>query len=364
MKKNLEFVWRDEKIMQAVSSVLAILGGLLFGFLILLCSNPKQAYYGFMMIIQGGFTDGIQGIGQVLYIAAPIIMTGLSVGFAFQTGLFNIGASGQFTAGAFWAVFVGVKFTFLPAGIHWLAALVAAVLAGTLWGIVPGVLKAYCRVNEVISSIMMNYIGMYLVNLLIQRTVYDPVKNQSLPVAAGANLPKAGLQKIFPGTNINIGILIAVFCVILIYIILKRTTFGYELRACGRNPDAGRYAGIRAKRTIVYSMGIAGALSGLGGALLYLSASGKYLQVLDILAPEGFAGISTALLGCSDPVGIFLAGLFIGHITVGGYNMQLFDFAPEVIEMITAVIIYCGALSQLFKGLMERLRIRSWKGER
>lgn len=363
MRNNLELIRQDEKTVRALSSVMAILGGLLFGFLILLCSNPGQAYYGFMMIVQGGFTDGIEGIGQVLYIAAPIIMTGLSVGFAFQTGLFNIGASGQFTVGAFAAVFAGVKFTFLPAGVLCAAALAAAVLAGALWGLVPGLLKAYCHVNEVISSIMMNYIGMYLVNMLIRQTIYDSVKNQTLPVAPGANLPKAGLQKIFPGTNINIGILIAAFCVILIYIILKKTIFGYELRVCGKNPDAGRYAGIRAKRTIVYSMGIAGALSGIGGALLYLSDSGKYLQVLDILAPEGFAGISAALLGLSNPVGIFFAGLFIGHITVGGYNMQLFDFAPEVIEMITAVIIYCGALSLLFKGLIDKLWIRKGREE-
>lgn len=365
MKNNLKSIWEDEQTVYAFSSVLAILCGLLFGFLILFFSSPGKAYYGFMMIVQGGFTDGIFGIGQVLYIAAPIILTGLAVGFAFQAGLFNIGASGQFTAGAFAAVFVGVKLTFLPAGVHCLAALAAAVLAGTVWGIVPGILKAFFRVNEVISSIMMNYIGMYLVNMLIQRTIYDPMKNQTLPAAAGANLPKAGLQKIFPGTNINIGILIAAFCVILIYILLKKTTFGYELRACGKNPDASRYAGINEKRTIVLAMGIAGALAGLGGALLYLSDSGKYMQVLDVIAPEGFSGISAALLGLSNPIGIFFAGLFIGHITVGGYNMQLFDFAPEVIEMITAAIIYCGALSLLFKNLMDKRQTRkAGKGER
>ena len=278
------------------------------------------------MILQGGFTDGIQGIGQMLYLATPIIMTGLSVGFAFKTGLFNIGASGQFTAGAFAAVFVGVKFTFLPPGLH--------------------------------SSIMMNYIGMYLVNMMIQRTVYDQVKNQTMAVADGANLPKAGLDKLFPGTNINIGILIAILCVILIYIILNKTTFGYELKACGKNPNASKYAGINAKKSIVLSMVIAGALAGLGGALLYLADSGKYMQVLDVIAPEGFSGISVALLGLSNPIGILFAGLFIGHITVGGYNMQLFDFAPEVIDIIISAIIYCGALSLLFKNLIYKIRMR------
>ena len=275
--------------------------------------------------------------------------------------LFNIGASGQFTAGAFAAVYVGVKFTFLPPGVHCLAALLAAILAGALWGMVPGLLKAFFNVNEVISSIMMNYIGMYLTNMLIQKTVYDQVKNQSMAVAEGANLPKGGLDKLFPGASINVGILIAIGCVILIYILLNKTIFGYELKACGMNPDASRYAGINEKRNIVLSMVIAGALSGLGGALLYLANSGKYMQVLDVIAPEGFSGISVALLGLSNPIGILFAGLFIGYITVGGNNMQLFDFAPEVIDIIIAAIIYCGALSLLFKNTIYKFQMRKAK---
>lgn len=358
MKSKFRNLWKGEGIVNFSSSILAIACGLIFGLFILVISNAGQAYNGFMMILQGGFTDGIQGIGQMLYLATPIIMTGLSVGFAFKTGLFNIGASGQFTAGAFAAVFVGVKFTFLPSGVHCLVALLAALIAGALWGMVPGFLKAFFNVNEVIASIMMNYIGMYLVNMLIQRTVYDQIKNQTKAVAAGANLPRAGLDKLFPGTNINIGILIAILFVIIIYIILNKTTFGYELKACGQNPNASRYAGISEKRNIVLSMVIAGALSGLGGALLYLANSGRYMQVLDVISPEGFSGISVALLGLSNPIGILFAGLFIGHITVGGYNMQLFDFAPEVIDMIIAAIIYCGALSLLFRNLIGRIRMQ------
>ena len=361
MKDKCRNLFHGEGIVNFSSSILAIICGLLFGLIILFASNPGQAFYGFMMVLQGGFTDGIQGIGQMLYLATPIIMTGLSVGFAFKTGLFNIGSSGQFTAGAFAAVFVGVKFTFLPAGVHCLVALMAALLAGAIWGFVPGFLKAFFNVNEVIASIMMNYIGMYLVNMLIQKTVYDQVKNQTLPVAAGANLPKAGLDRLFPGTNINVGILIAILFVILIYVILNKTTFGYELKACGKNPDASKYAGINEKRNIVLSMVIAGALSGIGGALLYLANSGKYMQVLDVIAPEGFSGISVALLALSNPVGILFAGLFIGHITVGGYNMQLFDFVPEVIDIIIAAIIYCGALSLLFRTLIYKIQMRKSK---
>jgi simple sugar transport system permease protein len=343
------------------ASIMAIAAGLVFGLLILLFSNARQALPAFGMILAGGFTDGLAGIGQVLYLANPIILTGLSVGFAFKTGLFNIGSSGQFTFGAFWAVYVGVKWTFLPAGIHWIVALIVAAIAGALWGMVPGLLKAVSNVNEVITSIMMNYIGMYLVNILIVKFVFDPIKNQSVAVANTAIIPKAGLDKVFHSTNMNISIFIAILMVILIYIVLNKTIFGYELKACGQSPSASKYAGINAKRNIILSMTIAGALSGLGGGLLYLAGSGKYLQVLDVLAPQGFNGISVALLGMSNPIGILFAGLFIGHITVGGSNTQLYNFVPEVIDIIIAAIIYCGAFALLFKSIIGRFTRRTAK---
>ena len=345
---------KNKKIINIVPSILAIICGLLFGLIILLFTNPSQAFPGFFTILQGGFKDGMSGIGQMLYIATPIIMTGLSVGFAFKTGLFNIGAAGQFTMGAFIAVYIGVKWTWIPAPIHWLVALIGAAVGGALWGMVPGILKAWRNVNEVISSIMMNYIGMYLVNYMIRTTIFDQVKNQTLPIEKSAIIPKAGLDKIFSANNLNIGIFIAIFFVILIYILIEKTTFGYELKACGLNPDASKYAGINSKVNIVLSMVIAGALAGIGGGLLYLAGSGKYMQVLDVIAAEGFSGISVALLGLSNPIGILFAGLFIGFITVGGYNMQLFSFSPEIIDIIIAAIIYCGAFSLLFKNIISK----------
>jgi simple sugar transport system permease protein len=345
------------------SAVAAIVIGLLFGFIILLISNSKEAVPGFIAILQGGFADGAKGIGDVLYNATPIILTGLSVGFAFKTGLFNIGASGQFTMGAFAAIFIGIKFSFLPGHLHWIVALIGAMVAGGLWGLLPGILKAFTNVHEVISSIMMNYIGMYLVNMMIVDYVHDKIKNQSLPVAKTAILPKAGLDKLFETNNLNIGILIAILAVIVIYIILNKTTFGFELKACGLSPTASKYAGINAKRNIILSMVIAGALSGLGGGLLYLAGSGKYLQVVDMLAPQGFNGISVALLGMSHPIGILFAGLFIAHLTVGGVNIQLYSFVPEVIDIIIAVIIYCGAFALLFKNIILKLNKRGTKEE-
>ncbi|HZK02694.1 MAG TPA: ABC transporter permease [Anaerovoracaceae bacterium] len=350
----------------AMSSIVAILAGLLFGFIILLISNASQAAPGFIIILKGGFSTGAVGIGQVLYFATPLILTGLSVGFAFRTGLFNIGASGQFIMGAFAAVYIGVKWTFLPAPYHWIVALIGATVVGGLWALIPGLLKAYLNVHEVISTIMMNYIGMYFANFMVKTTVYDSKKALSMNVAGSSVLPKGGLDKIFfkplgssgamDVSTINSGIYIAIVVAIAIYIILNRTTFGYELKACGFNKDASKYAGINEKRSIVLSMVIAGALSGLGGGLLYLSgASGRRIKAVDVLAIEGFNGIPVALLGLSNPIGIIFSAIFISYITLGGNYLQTLDFVPEVIDIIIACIIYFSAFALLFRNILPKL---------
>ncbi|NCC83298.1 MAG: ABC transporter permease [Clostridia bacterium] len=346
---------RNRGLMSFASSIIAILIGLLFGFIILLVSHPDQAVDGFVTILRGGFFGGASSIGQMINIAVPIIMTGLSVGFAYRTGLFNIGTPGQFTTGAFAAIYIGSKWTFLPAPIHWVVAVLGAMLVGAVWGSIPGFLKAYRNVNEVISAIMLNYIGMYLVNMLVVETVYDQLRNQSRPVKAAAKIPTLGLAEAFKGSYLNMSILICIVFVIVVYIIVSKTTFGYELRAVGLNPFASRYAGINSKRSIVVSMIISGGLAGIGGGLMYLGQTGVFLQVVDVLAPQGFNGIPVALLGLNNPIGIFFSGLFVASLTVGGYNLQLFEFTPEVIDMIIAVIIYCSAFTLLFKNLMEQL---------
>lgn len=355
MKNNIKKIRNYDSLINFSSSLFSILAGFLFGFLILFISNPSGAFYGLLTILQGGFIDKTTGISRFIYFATPIIMTGLSVGFAFKTGLFNIGASGQFIIGAYSAVHIGVKWTFLPDSIHWIVSLIGSGIAGALWGAIPGILKSVSNVNEVISSIMTNYIGMYLVNMLIVKNIFDQTRNQSLKVASGAILPKLGIEKFFEGININYGIIIAIVFVILIYILLEKTTLGYELKACGLNPYASQYAGINSKKNIIITMVIAGALSGIGGGLMYLYGSGKYIQVLDVIAPEGFSGISVALFGQSNPIGILLAGLFIAHIKVGGTNLQLYGYAPETIDMIIASIIYFAAFSLLFKNFIVNI---------
>lgn len=362
--------FRIKSASSAVSSLIAIVVGLLAGFLILLISNPANAFQGLWIILKGGFNNGAKGVGQVLYYATPIIVTGLSVGFAFKTGLFNIGAPGQLMVGGFVSVLVGVNCEFLGA-FHWVVALLAGMAAGGLWALIPGIFKARFNVNEVISCIMLNYIGMYGINYLIKNMkgpngylIYDQLKNQTMNVATTAAIPKFGLDKIFYNmrgnyvdvSSVNGGIIIAIVLAVIIYIVLQKTTFGYELKACGLNKDASRYAGINENRAIVLSMVIAGALSGVAGALMYLApASGLHIHVQEVLSAEGFNGIPVALLGLSNPIGIIFAGLFVAYINVGGSYLQNLQYMKEVIDIIIAIIIYFSAFSLFVRGVISRI---------
>ena len=364
------------------SSLVAILVGLLVGFVILVISNAQNAVAGLVMILSGGLQEGLKGVGRILYFATPIIVTGLSVGFAFKTGLFNIGAAGQLMVGGFVAVVIGIRGDwFGPA--QWLAALLGGMLAGALWGMVPGLFKALLNVNEVISSIMMNYIGMYGINYLIKNMsyvqngkkmmlVYNSMRAETFNVDASAVIPSWGMDKIFYGDmsggttayNVNGGIIIALFLAVVIYLILNRTTFGYELKACGYNRNASRYAGISEKRSIVMSMVIAGALAGIAGALMYLApAEGLHIEVKEVLAAQGFTGIPVALLGMSNPIGIIFSGMFIAYITVGGANLTTLKYMEEIINIIIGTIIYFSAFSLLVKHILERVSGNRARGE-
>lgn len=347
------------------ASVMAIVLGLLLGLVILLISNPGNALPGMGIILKGGFTNGMKGMGQVFYFATPLIFTGLSVAFSFKTGLFNIGASGQFLMGAFVAIYIGCKWTFLPAPFHWIVALCFAVIAGGLWGFIAGALKAFCNVNEVISTIILNYIAMYIVNYLVKKTVYDNIKNMSKDVAPSAVLPKAGLDKIFCNvmgngyteiSTVNIGLFIAVIAAVLTFIMLEKTKMGFELKACGFNPSAGRYAGINIKKNVILAMTISGALAGLGGGLLYLSGpTGRHISVVEAVGTEGFEGLSIALLGQSNPIAVIFTAVFVSYITVGGSYLQTMGFMKEVIDIILGVIIYFSAFSLFFKELFPQI---------
>lgn len=343
-------------LVNIAASVVSIMIGLIFGFILLVVFNADASVNGLVNILTTGFRNS-EKFAKVLYTTAPLLMTGLSVGFAFKTGLFNIGASGQYTIGAFCALVVAVQFQ-----QPWYVCIPAAMVGGAIWGAIPGIFKAFFNVNEVITSIMFNWIGLFCVNLTLNNMPMmlanywrAPYKNKT-PALAAANkeaiLPKMGLDEMLGSDYINIGIFIAIIFAIIVWVILSRTTFGYELKACGHNRNAGEYAGINAKKNIVLSMMISGALAGVGGALYYLSGTAQYVIEKTLLA-MGFNGIPVALLATSNPIGTVFSAMFVSYIQVGGDALQP-EFAKEIIDIIIAAIIYLSAFSLLMREIIVK----------
>ena len=360
-KKKLS---RSGSLQSSVTSVLAallcILIGLLVGFLVLVAINPAHAWGdGFVRIIKGGFHDAPYGVGKELANAAPLIMTGLSVAFAFKTGLFNIGAAGQYTLGAYGALYCAIMLK-LP----WFVCLLAAAILGGLWGAIPGFFKAYFNINEVITSIMFNWIGLYLVNELVYQNgtgpMYDVRNTRTLNLGKNADfaqsvIPDFGLNKLFQTNSTTIAIFLAAAVAVLIWVVLNKTTFGYELKAVGLNKNAARYAGINEKKNVILSMTIAGALAGFGAGLFYLSGGGEWNPLNSTSLPAmGFNGIATALLANSNPIGTIFSSLFISHISVGGAYLPTKYFPSEIADLISGIIIYLCAFSMLFRTLFEK----------
>lgn len=345
-----------------LASLISIGVGLLFGLLLLVLLNPPFAGRGFINLISAGVRS-LDKLAKVLYQAAPLLMTGLSVGFAFKTGLFNIGASGQYTVGAGVALICAIQFQ-----MPWYVCLLAAMVGGAIWGVFPGLFKALFNVNEVITSIMFNWIAMFSVNLTISNLpmmlakYWGAAQTDRTASLATANpsalIPKLGLDELMNSNYMNISIFIAIFFAVIIWVLLSKTTFGYELKACGFNRNASVYAGINAKRNIVLSMVIAGALSGIGGGLYYLAGTGQY-TLLKSLLNMGFNGIPVALLASSHPLGTIFSALFVSYIQVGGDAMQP-EFVKEIIDIIIAVIIYLAAFSLLVRELLSRRKLHEY----
>ena len=363
----------SDGFISVAASIICIALGLALGLVALAIINVEHAWHdGLMVIIQSGIKSP-RNMGTVLANAAPLIMTGLSVGFAFKTGLFNIGAAGQYTLGAFGALYCAIVLQ-LP----WYLCLLAALLFGAIWGAIPGFFKAYLNINEVISAIMFNWIGLYMVNDIMygkgQSAMYDlsTAKTYSLrKVAQGSMIPSCGMSAHFGRLqSVTIAIFIAIFFAIVIYVVLQKTTFGYELKACGFNKHAAQYAGINDKRNIVLSMTIAGALAGVGAGLYYLSTVAEWNpQVSTALPAMGFNGISAALLAASNPIGTIFSSLFISYITVGGTKLSTQYYTKEIADVITALIIYLCAFSLLFKSKIRAAlagkakRVNAGKGD-
>ncbi|MBE6008621.1 MAG: ABC transporter permease [Lachnospiraceae bacterium] len=362
--KNKGSIFENPGFISLLASLISILCGLLIGVILLLAFNAPFAGQGLVNLLTAGISTPAK-FAKVLYQAAPLILTGLSVGFAFKTGLFNIGASGQYTVGAAAALICGIVFK-----MPWFVCLIAAMIAGAVWGFFPGLFKSIFNVNEVITAIMFNWIGLFAVNVTLANIPsvlanYYGASNADRTAALAASnpsaiIPKAGLDQLLGSNYMNISIFIAIIVAIIIYIILNKTIFGYELKACGASPSASVYAGINAKRNIILSMVIAGALAGIGGGIYYLAGTGQYTIEKSLLA-MGFNGIPVALLASSNPIGTIFSALFISYIQVGGEAMQP-EFAVETIDIIISAIIYLSAFSLLMKTLLSKFLSRKGIG--
>ena len=362
-KKKLSHSSLNSSITSVLAALLCILIGLVVGFLVLLAINPAHAWGdGFVRILKGGFHDAPYGVGKELANAAPLIMTGLSVAFAFKTGLFNIGAAGQYTLGAYGALYCAIMLK-LP----WFVCLIAATILGGIWGAIPGFFKAYFNINEVITSIMFNWIGLYLVNEIIygrgSGVMYDAHNTRTWKLATNApqaQIPSCGMSELFHTSNTTIAIFLAIIVAIVVWVVLEKTTFGYELKAVGLNKNAARYAGINEKKNVILSMTIAGALAGFGAGLFYLSGGGEWNPLNSTSLPAmGFNGISVALLASSNPIGTIFSALFISHISVGGTFLSTKYYPTEIADLISGIIIYLCAFSMLFRGKIQKLLFKN-----
>ena len=343
MKKNL---LKNNGVQSLLASLICIVLGMLIGYIVLLLINPTGAGEAIITVMKNFLNYNrpetqIKYFGNTLVKTAPLIMCSLSILFAYKVGLFNIGAAGQYCAGIGAALYGA-----LGLNLPWWACLLLAMLAGAVLGAISGLLKAYCNVNEVISGIMLNWITLYLVNMLLSLVKEDtsPYTKQLAAVNKSAFLPSLGLGKLFNDNQyVTIAIPLAVIMAVIVWVVLDKTRFGYELRATGGNRNAAKYCGMAEKRNIIVTLIIGGALAGMGAAMLYLTGFEQWQCSTSSVPGMGFSGIAAAFLGGLHPIGAVLASFFIQHITVGGAYVDKTMYCAQISDLISAIIIYlCG----------------------
>ncbi len=362
MNKKRFSILRHEGVQTMLASLLCILGGLLIGYIVLLIIEPSGAFEAIVNILKNFWrypSAKLQGkyLGQTLVRTAPLLMCSLSVLFAYKVGMFNIGAAGQYVAGACAALYVGLQFR-----APWYVCLAAAMLAGAMLGGISGALKTRCNVNVVISGIMLNWIMLYVTNMVLNlvKNPMSPYTKQLRGVNPGGLLPQMGLQKYFGNEkSVTIAIPLAVIMAIVVWIVLNKTKFGYELKATGYNYHAAKYCGMKENRNIILTMMISGALAGMGAALLYLTGIEEWETTISSVPAMGFNGIAVAFLGGLNPIGSILAAYFIQHITLGGGNVDLSVYCAQISGLISSLIIFLCAFVGFFRyAIQNHLRKR------
>lgn len=329
-----------------LAAVLCIIAGLFIGFIVLLLINPAGAWNGIVTIVKNFLNypskpAALKYLGNTLVKTAPLLMCALSINFCYKTGLFNIGAAGQYVVGAGACLYaaLGLK-------MPWYVCILFAMVAGAVWGCLVGLLKAYANVNEVIAGIMLNWIGLYLVNMLLSRVKEQasPYTEQISAVNSAALLPTMGLDTLFTKNKyVTLAVPLAILIAIVIWVVLNKTLFGYEVRATGFNKEAARYAGMNEKRNVVLTLVIGGMLAALGAAFLYLSGYEQWSCTQSSVPAMGFNGIAATFLGGLNPIGTIFSSYFIQHITSGGSYLDKSIYPSQISDLITAIIIYlCG----------------------
>jgi simple sugar transport system permease protein len=340
---------------EVVVSLIAVIFGLLAGAVLMAItgSNPVEGY---TYLFQGGLKN-IERIGNTLATATPLILTGLSIAFAFKTGLFNIGAPGQMLFGGFCATAVGLTSN-LPRPLLLVVMVLAGILGGAIWAAVPGLLKAKFNVNEVVSGIMMNWIGYWTIYYVVPAYFKgESLETESRRIPEAASLHEKWLSDLFSGSYVNIGLIIAIVTVIIIWFILNKTVLGYELKAVGFNRHAAEYAGIAVNRNIVLSMMIAGGLAGLAGVVQYVGNA--YNIQIGVMPSQGFDGIAVALLGANSPIGVLFSAIFFGLLYSGkGFMNAMTEIPPEIADTIIAIIIYFAATSVLIERISNKFKFK------
>ena len=339
-----------------LASLVCIILGVLVGYIALLIINPAGATEAIMDVLKNFWAYSkpekqLKNFGVTLVTTAPLLMCSLSVLFAYKVGLFNIGAAGQYVAGAGASIFCA-----LALHMPWYLCLIAAVLAGALLGAISGILKAYRNVNEVISCIMLNWISLYLVNTLLA-PVKNPTGKDTYTItsqSARSLLPTLGLNNVFNQKNVTLAIPLAIVMCVLIWVLLNKTQLGYELRATGLNKNAAKYSGMRDRFNIILTMAIAGGLAGMGAAMLYLSDFEQWAVTQASVPAMGFNGIAAAFLGGLNPIGAIFSSYFIQHITRGGANVNMNMYCAQISDLISSVIIYMCSFVLFMKQFMNR----------
>jgi simple sugar transport system permease protein len=335
------------ELRKIVPQLIAIALAFLVGAIVLLVTgySPLDAYGA---LLTGAFGD-VFGIGQTFTQATPIIFTALAFLFAFKSGLFNIGAEGQLLVGAFVAALVGISFAGLPTLIHVPLALAAGALAGGLWGFIPAVLKTRLGAHEVITTMMLSYVALYVTGYFVNYPLKAPGwVAQTVPIA-----PSAVLPRILQPTQLSASIIVAIVLVAVTYYTLQRTTIGYEVRAIGLNPAAAESGGINIKRGMILALVISGAMAGLGGAGEVLGVHGRFIEGFS--PGYGWDGLAVALVGGLNPIGALIAAILFGALRAGGMTMTRVTHVPlDIVSILQALVIMFVAAPMLIKYLLKK----------